>query len=145
MPSWVTEGFNEFTKRMPRECSINLIEVPAEHRGKNPDFKRLLQKEGDRMLAAVPKQTTIISLDVIGRQWNTEQLSVKLDDWLGGGKDIALLVGGPEGLAPQCRDKAQLSWSLSALTLPHPLVRVIVAEQLYRAWSILSNHPYHRA
>jgi 23S rRNA (pseudouridine1915-N3)-methyltransferase len=96
------------------------------------------------MLASVPKNARVIALDVGGRTWSTEQLSDRLAGWLAEGRDLALLVGGPEGLADSCVRQAEERWSLSALTFPHPLVRVILAEQLYRAWSILKRHPYHR-
>lgn len=145
MPQWVTQGYQEFAKRLPRECTLKLIEIPAEHRGKNADLKRILQREGERMLNAIPKQADVIALDVKGAAWSTESLSQKMSNWLANGKDIALLIGGPEGLASQCQERANMAWSLSPLTLPHPLVRVVIAEQLYRAWSILNNHPYHRA
>ncbi len=98
-----------------------------------------------RMLAAIPKGARVIALEVNGRDWSTEQLATQLEGWMGGGQDIALLVGGPEGLSDEARAAASQQWSLSPLTLPHPLVRVILAEQLHRAWSILRNHPYHRA
>ena len=97
------------------------------------------------MLAAIPKGCLVIALDVKGKTWSTDELSTQLDNWMAGGQDVALLVGGPEGLATSCLEAARVRWSLSPLTLPHPLVRVVVAEQLYRAWSILRNHPYHRA
>jgi 23S rRNA (pseudouridine1915-N3)-methyltransferase len=97
------------------------------------------------MLKAIPKGCRIVALDVGGKAWSTEQLSDQLGQWMGAGPDIALLVGGPEGLAEACLQQADGRWSLSPLTLPHPLVRVVVAEQLYRAWSLLRNHPYHRA
>ena len=96
------------------------------------------------MLSAIPANCFIITLEIDGRPWDTQALSKQLHGWRSIGQDVALLVGGPEGLAPECQALAQQSWSLSPLTLPHPLVRVIVAEQLYRAWSILVNHPYHR-
>ncbi|HIE54703.1 MAG TPA: 23S rRNA (pseudouridine(1915)-N(3))-methyltransferase RlmH, partial [Chromatiaceae bacterium] len=118
---------------------------PARHRGKNPDIARILRDEGRRMLDAVPGGSHLIALDVEGSSWNTEQLSRQLGRWLDDGRDIALLVGGPEGLSAECREAAGQKWSLSPLTLPHPLVRVVVAEALYRAWSLLHNHPYHRA
>ena len=96
------------------------------------------------MLAAMPKGSHTIALDVAGRAWRTEQLSEQLANWMAQGQNLNLLVGGPEGLAEAALGKAQQLWSLSPLTLPHPLVRIVVAEQLYRAWSILRNHPYHR-
>ena len=144
MPKWVTRGYEEFARRMPPECRLNLIEIPAAKRTKAADIKRLLVQEGQRMLEALPKNALVLALDVSGRQWDTEELAQQLDSWLHGGRDIVLLVGGPEGLAPACLAQAEGSWSLSPLTFPHPLVRIIVAEQLYRAISILKHHPYHK-
>lgn len=97
------------------------------------------------MLAAVPRDCHVIALDVTGQAWNTEVLAGRLQGWLGAGRDVALLVGGPDGLAPACLARADTRWSLSPLTLPHALVRVVLAEQLYRAWTLVSGHPYHRA
>ncbi len=145
MPHWVQQGYQEYAKRLPRECALHLTEIPMKHRGKNADIARLTRAEGARMLAAIPTKSTVIALDVTGKAWSTESLSRQLNGWMSSGADIALLVGGPEGLAGECLRQAQLKWSLSPLTLPHPLVRVVVAEQLYRAWSILRNHPYHRS
>lgn len=144
MPEWVTEGFDEFSKRLPGECSLKLVEIPAGKRGKNADIVRLTREEGERTLAAIPKGSLVVALDVKGRPWSTEQLSQQLKGWLEGGRDVSLMIGGPEGLADSCRARADALWSLSPLTFPHPLVRIVVAEQLYRAWSILQNHPYHR-
>ncbi len=145
MPRWVVEGFEEYAKRLPGECSLRLVEIPPGHRGKQADTARTLRDEGNRMLKAVPKGCRIIALDVMGKAWSTEQLASKLAQWMADGPDLALLVGGPEGLAQDCLAAAELRWSLSPLTMPHPLVRVLLAEQLYRAWSLLRNHPYHRA
>lgn len=145
MPKWVNDGFNEYAKRMPDECSLKLTEINPGHRGKSADVKRAVREEGMRMLAAVPKGALVVALDVKGKPWSTEQLAVRMDDWMQEGHSVALLVGGPEGLCDECLAAADLKWSLSAMTFPHPLVRIIMAEQLYRAWSILNNHPYHRA
>lgn len=145
MPHWVQAGYEDYAKRLPTECALHLVEVPAGRRGKNADLKRLLRDETRRQLAALPKDALVIALEVSGRPWSTEQLADELGNWLQGGRDVALLVGGPEGLGEAARAVATGQWSLSPLTLPHPLVRVLVAEQLYRAWSILRNHPYHRA
>ncbi len=145
MPAWVQQGYDEYARRMPRECTLRLIEIAPGKRGRNADIARAMREEGQRMLAAIPKGTRVIALEVNGRDWSTEQLATQLEGWMGGGQDIALLVGGPEGLSDEARAAASQQWSLSPLTLPHPLVRVILAEQLYRAWSILRNHPYHRA
>ncbi len=97
------------------------------------------------MMAAIPKGAAVVALEVGGKSWSTKQLAQNLDDWMSSGRDLALLVGGPDGLGVAARKAADQLWSLSPLTLPHPLVRVVLAEQLYRAWSILRNHPYHRA
>ena len=145
MPAWVNQAYAEYARRMPAACRLRLLEIPARHRGKNADIRRITRAEGDLMLAAIPKHSHIVTLEVEGRAWSTAQLSQQLDQWMSLGCDISLLVGGPEGLAPACLERARQRWSLSPLTLPHPLVRVIVAEQLYRAWSILNHHPYHRA
>ena len=144
MDAWVNQGYQEFAKRLPPECSLHLKEIPAGKRSKNADIARILQQEGERMLAAIPAGTRVIALDVEGKPWSTPQLAQQLQQWLQSGQDVALLVGGPEGLAPQCYERAQQRWSLSALTLPHPLVRVVLAEQLYRAWTLIKGHPYHR-
>ena len=145
MPRWVQEGYQEYAKRLPAECALKLVEVPPGHRGKSANIQRAIQDEGDRMLKAIPKNALVVALDVKGKAWSTEQLAGQLSDWMGDGLDLALLIGGPEGLDPRCLNQAHLRWSLSALTMPHPLVRVVVSEQLYRAWSVVRNHPYHRA
>jgi len=145
MPAWVNEGMNEYMKRMPRECQVKLIELTAAQRAKTTDLKRAIQDEGERLLKAIPKNCDIIALDVKGREYTTESLSQEMNNWLTAGRDIALLIGGADGLSKECLNSARSKWSLSKLTYPHPLVRVILAEQLYRAWSLLNNHPYHRA
>jgi len=144
MPDWVSQGYEEFARRMPPECRLKLVEIPAVKRTKAADIKKLLAKEGERMLEALPKNVLVVALDVSGYRWDTEEVAQQLDAWMHEGRDIALLLGGPEGLAPACRQQAERSWSLSPLTFPHPLVRIIVAEQLYRATTILKHHPYHK-
>ena len=144
MPSWVEEGFAEYAKRMPPESKLKLVEIAAGKRGKNSDIKRLTQQEGDKMLAAIPKGTKVVALDVLGKALSTEELAKELKGWQGSGQDIAILIGGPEGLADDCLKQAQQIISLSKLTLPHPLVRVVLAEQLYRATTLLKGHPYHK-
>jgi 23S rRNA (pseudouridine1915-N3)-methyltransferase len=144
MPAWVQAGYEEYVQRLSSDVRLQLIEIEAGRRGKNADLKRILQEEGERMLAAIPKGCRIVALEVQGKQWDTPALARQLQQWQLDGRDISLLIGGPEGLAPACSAKAEQKWSLSSLTLPHPLVRVVVAEQLYRAWSILHHHPYHR-
>lgn len=144
MPRWVTEGYSEYAKRLPPECSLKLHEIPAGKRGKSADIARLTRVEGEKMNAAIPKGARVVALEVKGKPWSTEQLSERMDAWLGEGRDVALLVGGPEGIEPSISARADEKWSLSPLTLPHPMVRVLLAEQLYRAWSIIQGHPYHR-
>jgi 23S rRNA (pseudouridine1915-N3)-methyltransferase len=144
MPGWVQQGYDEYAKRLPRECELVLKEIELGKRGKNADIARLVKSEGERMLAAIPQNARIVTLDIPGKPWTTPELAEALQRWLVGGQNIALLVGGPEGLAESVRQQAHESWSLSKLTFPHPLVRILVAEQIYRAWSLLNNHPYHR-
>ena len=145
MPAWVTAGYQEYAKRMPRECSLQLVEIAAGRRGKSSAVAQAREQEGRCMLGALPKDCRVIALDVHGQAWSTEALGRQLQDWLGAGRDLALLVGGPDGLAPECLVRADASWSLSPLTFPHTLVRVLIAEQLYRAWTLGSGHPYHRS
>lgn len=144
MPDWVSTGFVNYSKRFPVECTFELVEIPAGKRGKNADIARILKQEGDAMLAACGKGNRIVTLEVTGKPWSTPQLAQRLAAWQMDGRDISLFVGGPEGLAPECIAAADERWSLSPLTLPHPMVRVIIAESLYRAWSVNANHPYHR-
>ena len=144
MPGWVQQGYDEYAKRLPRECELVLKEIAPGKRGKNSDVVRIIREEGERMIAAVGKDTHIVTLDVPGKPWSTPELAQAMKRWLESGQNVALLVGGPEGLSDEAKRLARESWSLSKLTFPHPLVRVIIAEQIYRAWSILNNHPYHR-
>jgi len=144
MPAWVQQGYDEYAKRLPRECELTLKEIAPGKRGKNSDVARIVRDEGDRMLAAIPQGAHVVSLDLPGKPWTTPELAQAMQRWLESGQNIALLIGGPEGLAESAKQAARESWSLSRLTFPHPLVRIVVAEQLYRAWSILQNHPYHR-
>lgn len=144
MPGWVTSGYDEYAKRLPRECELVLKEIVPGKRGKNSDVARIVRDEGERMLAAIPASTHIVTLDIPGKSWTTPELADAMRRWLASGQSVALLVGGPEGLAEAAKQRAHESWSLSKLTFPHPLVRILVAEQLYRAWSLLNNHPYHR-
>ncbi len=121
-----------------------MVEIPPGKRGKNADISRILDKEGQQLLAAIPKGNRIVTLEVEGKPWTTPKLAQQLERWQLDGRDVALLIGGPEGLAPACIAASEQKWSLSPLTLPHPLVRIMLAEQLYRAWTILNNHPYHK-
>lgn len=144
MPGWVEAGYAEYAKRLPADCALVLHEIPPGQRTKGADLERARREEGEKMLAALPKAAHVVALEVNGCAWGTEQLAQRLEQWRQQGRDVALLVGGPEGLADSCRQQADEQWSLSPLTLPHPLVRIVLAEQLYRAWSILQGHPYHR-
>lgn len=143
-PSWIQEGYNEYAKRLPASYALELIEIPAEKRTTNADIKRIVDREGEKLLAAIKPHTRVIALDVKGKLWTTEEFAKKFADWHQEGRPIDLLVGGPDGLSEQCLQKAEQKWSLSTLTFPHILVRLIVAEQIYRAFSILQQHPYHR-
>ena len=144
MPRWVEQGYQEYSKRLPRECELILKEIPAGKRGKNADLARITQEEGRKMLSVIPTNSHIVSLDLKGKSWSTPNLANALKRWQDNGQSVSLLVGGPEGLADAVKKKAKESWCLSPLTFPHPLVRIVIAEQIYRAWSILRNHPYHR-
>jgi 23S rRNA (pseudouridine1915-N3)-methyltransferase len=145
MPVWVDDGFRDYAGRMPPECKLLLKEIPLGTARAGGDARKAMQEEGTAMLAALPDGAGVTALDVRGKALDTDALAKLLNRWLQEGRDQALLVGGPEGLAPDVLAKAESRLSLSPLTLPHALVRVVVAEQIYRAWSILKNHPYHRA
>jgi len=144
-PAWVSEGFAEYRKRLSHWLPFDLVEIAPGLRGKGRDPARAMAEEGERVLAAIPKGARIIALDGRGKPWSSEQLAVRMESWRAGGTDLAFLIGGPEGHAPAVLAAAHESWSLGPATLPHMLARLIVAEQLYRAASILANHPYHRA
>lgn len=144
MPKWVEQGVDEYCKRLPPELKLEVKEIALGKRGKGADIRRAIASEGQQMLAAIGDRDRVVALDVKGKPWSTEQLASNLADWQLGGSNISLLVGGPDGLAEECLQRADQRWSLSALTLPHPLVRIVLAEQLYRAWTINNNHPYHR-
>jgi 23S rRNA (pseudouridine1915-N3)-methyltransferase len=145
MPAWVSDGYQEYAKRMPRECSLQLHEITPAKRGKSGSPSQWIREEGERILAAIPDSHHVVVLDVQGKSWRTEHLAEQLKSWMADGRDVSLIVGGPDGLTDECLQRADQRWSLSALTLPHPLVRIVLSEQLYRAWTVLQNHPYHRA
>lgn len=144
MPDWVKNGYHEYSKRFPADFQLNLIEISNIKRTKNSDLNRIKEIEAEEMLAKIPKNSLVVALDEHGTEWNTQKLAKELQRWRENWQNISLLIGGPEGLAKVCLEKAEIKWSLSTLTFPHPLVRIIVAEQIYRAWSILSKHPYHK-
>ncbi len=145
MPAWVREAVEEYCKRLPREIAPRWCEIPPAKRGKEYSQQRASLTEGEQVLKAIPSGDRVIALEVGGRRINTESLAQKLQEWQLSANNYSLLIGGPDGLSEACRERAEVCWSLSDLTLPHPLVRVILAEQLYRAWTITVNHPYHRA
>jgi len=145
LPAWINEGYQEYAKRLPTSCQLELIEVPLRKRAKATNLAALQRQEGEEMLAKIKTGAYVIALDEHGPQWSSIQLSQQLAQWLQHYPNVTLLVGGPEGLTKECLQRAQQQWSLSALTLPHQIVRIVVAEQLYRAWSWLNHHPYHRA
>lgn len=144
MPAWVEAAYEEYAKRMPPQCRLVLREIPAGKRGKGADLVRITRDEGARQLAAVPAGARVVALDRGGAEFDTLQLADILRTRLAEGRNLALLIGGPEGLAPECLARAEERWSLSRLTLAHPVVRVVLAEQLYRAWSVTAGMPYHR-
>ena len=144
MPTWIQSGFREYVKRLPPEIKVELVELKPEERtsGKTVDKARAL--EGERIIAALPEGATVYALDEKGRPVTTPGLSVMLAGWMRDATHPAFVIGGADGLSDAVKGRADKLVSLSALTLPHGLVRVLLAEQLYRAWSILANHPYHR-
>lgn len=144
MPEWVETAVADYAGRLPRELKLEVVELPLEPRGKNADIARLKQAEGERLLKAAGSARRIV-LDERGSAWSSAELAQRLERWKQDGRDLAWLVGGPDGHAPEVLAQAEAQWSLSRLTLPHPLVRVLLAEQLYRAWSLGAHHPYHRA
>jgi 23S rRNA (pseudouridine1915-N3)-methyltransferase len=144
MPKWVTEGYDEYSKRLPKDFALELVEIPMSPRGKNTDIAKAIRKEGDAMLEAIPSTDKVIAMEVLGKEWSTGQLADQTEQWRMDGYNVSLLVGGPDGLDPRCTARADQVWSLSRLTLPHPMVRIILAEQIYRAWTLMNNHPYHR-
>lgn len=145
MPSWVNEAWTEYTRRMPPSLSVSLREISLAKRSKNADTKRLTTLESKALYEAMPTRGRVIALDVRGQAWSTGKLALRLEQWMGDGRDVGFMIGGPDGIDARVMQKADDRWSLGPLTLPHPLVRVVLAEQLYRAWTITQNHPYHRA
>ncbi|XKE44059.1 23S rRNA (pseudouridine(1915)-N(3))-methyltransferase RlmH [Halomonas organivorans] len=144
MPDWVTRGVEEYRKRLPRDFPLEVEEIAPGARGKNADTRRAVSQEAERIRARLRGDEHLVALEVGGKAWSTEQLARQAEDWRLEGRDVALLVGGPDGLDPALSASADQRWSLSPLTLPHPLVRILLAEQLYRAWTLMVGHPYHR-
>ena len=144
MPTWVQTGWKEYARRFPRGMPLVLKEIALAKRSKNADINSLRLAEGDALLASVTDGHRLIALDERGKQWSTMELAQQMETWMREERGVCFLVGGPDGLASSCRERARDLWALGRLTLPHPLVRTILAEQLYRAWTITQNHPYHR-
>jgi 23S rRNA (pseudouridine1915-N3)-methyltransferase len=144
MPFWINEGYEEYAKRFPPGWAIELCEIPAKKRGKNAVIKEIIREESEKILRTINPNHRMIALDIKGQSWTTEQLAKNLQGWTQEKRNVDLIIGGPDGLDETCLKKAEVRWSLSSLTLPHPLVRVVLIEQLYRALSILQQHPYHR-
>jgi 23S rRNA (pseudouridine1915-N3)-methyltransferase len=144
LPDWVNQGFLEYQKRLrtPLKLELHEIAVATRRAGENP--ARAVQREGDDMLALIGREDYVVALEIAAKTMSTSELSRWFAERLGEGRPLALLIGGPDGLAPRCLERADQRWSLSPLTLPHALVRVVVAEQIYRAMSLLAGHPYHR-
>jgi len=144
MPAWISDGFHEYARRMPPEVRVDLVELKPEERGAGKNEARAKAVEGERLLAAVPDGGTLVALDERGKAVTTKGLSVMLGEWMRDASHPVFAIGGADGLDEAVKERAAKLISLSSLTLPHALVRVVLAEQLYRAWSILARHPYHR-
>jgi 23S rRNA (pseudouridine1915-N3)-methyltransferase len=145
MPGWVAEGFAEYRKRLSHDLPLDLIGLKPGMRGKGRDDARAIQDEGAAILAALPRDIHVVVLDGGGKTWSSDELAAQLAAWRMAGRDLAFLIGGPDGHAPDVLARADQTWSLGPLTLPHMLVRLVLAEQLYRATTLLAGHPYHRA
>lgn len=143
MPAWVTAGYRDYARRLPAEFNIQLVELPLGPRSKGQPVQRAIETEAEAIVKAVGADR-MIALDVRGKPWSTADLADRISGWRDSGDNRSLLIGGPDGLSPRCLQVAELRWSLSPLTLPHGLVRILVIEQLYRAWSMQMGHPYHR-
>ena len=144
MPVWITSGYHEYSKRLPREWQLQLIEVAPCKQKNSLTIDQVKLEEYKRIKAKIPKHSKVIALDEKGKQFNSKKLASKLETIMSNGVDLSLLIGGADGLPAECRKEVDEIWSISDFTLPHHLVRVVIVEQLYRAWSIINNHPYHR-
>ena len=144
MPAWIDQGFAEYAKRFSGDCKLVLREIPSPRKSRSEDAQRVKRLEGQRLLASVATDSYLIALDQHGVQHATETVAEKLGDWFQHHRSVAMMIGGADGLSDECIDASSEKWSLSKMTFPHALVRVIVAEQIYRAYSMLKNHPYHR-
>jgi 23S rRNA (pseudouridine1915-N3)-methyltransferase len=143
-PAWVTAGFEEYAARLRGRCTLKVVEIPLGRRKKAEPAVRAVEAEGERMLAALPQGAHVVALTEAGKQCSTVELAGRLRAWIAAGAPLAFLIGGPDGLAAMCLERAAERWALSRLTLPHGLARIAVAEALYRAWTVIEGHPYHR-
>jgi 23S rRNA (pseudouridine1915-N3)-methyltransferase len=145
-PAWVEQGYQEFARRLPAHCGLRTTRVEGRRLGSSASTSAQIEEQGERLLSCIPDGSHVVALEVEGELWTTEELAQRIEVWRAEARrHVALLIGGPEGLSAACRNRAHESWSLSRLTLPHAMVRLIVAEQIYRAWSLLNRHPYHRS
>ena len=144
MPGWVTDACQEYAKRLQGSFQVKLLELPLAKRSKNSDTAKAIRDESSALLQAIPAGDKVIALDLRGKHWSTPDLANKIANWQMAGDHVSFLIGGPDGFDDRCINTAQECWALSKLTLPHPVVRIVLYEQLYRAWSILNHHPYHR-
>ncbi|ROH84525.1 23S rRNA (pseudouridine(1915)-N(3))-methyltransferase RlmH [Pseudomethylobacillus aquaticus] len=143
MPDWVETACQEYLKRMPREASVEIVEIKPDKRAAGKNSEVVQEAEAKRIMEAVGRDL-LVALDERGQEVTTLQLAERFSGWLSGGRDVALVVGGADGLHASLKQQANWLWSLSRLTLPHGMVRVLLTEQLYRAWSVINHHPYHR-
>ncbi len=143
-PDWVNDGYREYARRLRGSCTLELVEIPLGHRSRGGSADRARDSEADRMLRAIPSTAHVVVLSVDGQAWSTVELAARLTSWMAIGAPVCLLVGGPDGLSSKVLERADERWSVSPLTFPHGLIRPVVAEALYRAWSLTRGHPYHR-
>jgi 23S rRNA (pseudouridine1915-N3)-methyltransferase len=143
-PSWVDDAFGIYSQRLPREWKFRLDRIATVRRAKNDKSNSAMEAEGEQILAKIDSNEQVVMLDERGKQMTSMALAARLADWQADGRDLCFVIGGPDGVSPACRERANSIWSLSNLTLPHGLARVLFAEQIYRAWSLQAGHPYHR-
>lgn len=144
-PGWVDDAFDTYAGRFPREWRFRLDTIATAKRAKKEAVTRAMETEGERLLAKLGPDEQIVLLDERGKHLNSKALAMRLSDWQADGRNLSFIIGGPDGVSAACRDRADFTWSLSNLTLPHGLARVLLVEQLYRAWSLQTGHPYHRS
>jgi len=144
-PPWVNEAFGRYAERLPREWRFRLDTIATVRRSKNNKSQQARESEGEKILGKLGADEHVVLLDERGKQLTSRALTATLAEWQAGGRDLCLIIGGPDGVSDACRQRANFTWSLSDLTLPHGLARVLVVESLYRAWSLQTGHPYHRA